>query len=80
METEMIYWGIAGYIIVLSVPVFLVSIWLLRRGLIYFKKHDLEKAIFKDKWSTLNIAVYMIAILVCALAIYWFWAFGRVHF
>jgi hypothetical protein len=68
METEMIYWGIAGYTMMYATPVF-VGIWLLLRSFIYFKKHDREKDMFSDKWGVLSIVTFLLAIILCALGL-----------
>jgi ABC-type Fe3+ transport system permease subunit len=75
MEPEMIYFGLAVYAIMLVI-IILVSIWLLRRSFIYFKKHDREKDMLSDKWGVLSIVTFVLAILVCVLGIYllsWFY-------
>ena len=75
METEMIYFALAVYAMILVIPA-LVSIWLLRRSFIYFKKRDREKDMFSDKWGVLSIVTFVLAILVCVLGIYllaWFY-------
>ncbi len=50
METEMIYFALAVYAMILVIPA-LVSIWLLRCSFIYSKKRDREKDMFSDKWA-----------------------------
>ena len=75
MEPEKIYFGLAVYAIMLVI-IILVSIWLLRRSFIYFKKHDREKDMLSDKWGVLSIVTFVLAILVCVLGIYllsWFY-------
>lgn len=68
MEYDMIYWGIAGYTIMYTIPI-VVGIWLLRRSFIYFKKHDRKKDMFSDTWGVLSIVTFLLSIVLCALGI-----------
>jgi hypothetical protein len=78
MEPEMIYFSLAVCAILLVIIV-LVSIWLLRRSFIYYKKHDPEKDMFSDKWGVLSIVTLVLGILVCVLGIYLLaWSYGVV--